>query len=53
MDVPWSPYDVDGRNFEWLQLAESADIIFVMACEWRDGISASVHARMHHLRTAS
>lgn len=31
MDVPWSPFDVDGRNFEWPALALAADLLFVMA----------------------
>ncbi len=31
VDVPWSPYDVDGRNYDWAGLAAAADIFFVMA----------------------
>eukprot|EP00775_Hariotina_reticulata_P010253 gene10253-10411_t len=31
VDVPWSPHDVDGRNYDWLGLAEAADLLFVMA----------------------
>lgn len=30
VDVPWSPYDVDGRNYEWHALAAAADLLFVM-----------------------
>lgn len=31
VDVPWSPFDVDGRNYDWLKLAAAADILFIMA----------------------
>jgi di-N-acetylchitobiase len=31
VDVPWSPYDVDGRNYDWAGLAGAADYLFVMA----------------------
>lgn len=31
VDVPWSPYDVDGRNYDWAGLAAAADLLFIMA----------------------
>jgi di-N-acetylchitobiase len=31
VDVPWSPYDVDGRNYDWLNLSDAAHLLFVMA----------------------
>ena len=31
VDVPWSPYDVDGRSYDWRGLAAAADALFVMA----------------------
>jgi di-N-acetylchitobiase len=30
VDVPWSPYDIDGRSYDWLGLAAAADLFFVM-----------------------
>jgi di-N-acetylchitobiase len=38
VDVPWSPYDVDGRNYEWAELAESADIFFVMSYDMQSQV---------------
>ena len=38
MDVPWSPYDVDGRNYDWLGLAEAADILFVMSYDMQSQV---------------
>jgi hypothetical protein len=31
VDMPWSPYDVDGRNYDWRGLAAAADTLFIMA----------------------
>ena len=31
VDVPWSPFDVDGRNYDWAGLAAAADTLFIMA----------------------
>jgi hypothetical protein len=31
VDVPWSPYDIDGRNYDWAGLADAADLLFIMA----------------------
>jgi len=39
VDVPWSPYDVDGRNYDWLGLAEAADLLFVMAYDIQSQVS--------------
>lgn len=39
VDVPWSPYDVDGRNYDWLGLAESADILFVMSYDMQSQVT--------------
>lgn len=30
VDVPWSPYDIDGRSYDWAGLAAAADLLFVM-----------------------
>ncbi|KAF5828765.1 glycoside hydrolase superfamily [Dunaliella salina] len=30
VDVPWTPFDSDGRNYEWTELARHADPLFVM-----------------------
>lgn len=30
VDIPWSPYDIDGRSYDWLGLAAAADLLFVM-----------------------
>ena len=37
VDVPWSPYDVDGRNYDWRGLADAADLVFVMAYDTQVG----------------
>ena len=31
VDVAWSPYGIDGRNYDVLGLAAAADLLFVMA----------------------
>ena len=31
VDIPWSPFDVDGRNYDWQGLSAAADLLFVMA----------------------
>ena len=31
VDVPWSPFDIDGRNYDWGSIGTAADIVFVMA----------------------
>ena len=30
VDVPWSPYGIDGRYYDWSGLAGAADLLFVM-----------------------
>jgi di-N-acetylchitobiase len=30
VDVPWSPYDIDGRSYDYKGLAEAADLLFIM-----------------------
>jgi di-N-acetylchitobiase len=44
VDVPWSPYDTDGRNYDWLKMAAAADLLFIMmydtqsqVCVWGVG----------------
>eukprot|EP00882_Tetradesmus_deserticola_P034824 GHRQ01040111.1.p1 GENE.GHRQ01040111.1~~GHRQ01040111.1.p1 ORF type:complete len:195 (+),score=80.99 GHRQ01040111.1:126-710(+) len=39
VDVPWSPFDVDSRNYDWLQLAAAADTLFVMAYDTASQVS--------------
>ncbi|KAL4858571.1 Di-N-acetylchitobiase [Chlorella vulgaris] len=29
VDVPWSPYGVDDRHYDWAGLAEAADLLFI------------------------
>ena len=31
VDVAWSPFGVDGRNYDVLGLAAAADVVFLMA----------------------
>ena len=31
MDVPWSPFGVDGRSYDWRGLGAAADLLLVMA----------------------
>jgi len=38
VDVPWSPFDVDGRNYDWAGLAAAADILFVMSYDMQSQI---------------
>ncbi|GAX78080.1 hypothetical protein CEUSTIGMA_g5522.t1 [Chlamydomonas eustigma] len=38
VDVPWSPYDVDGRNYDWAGLAAAADLLFVMSYDMQSQI---------------
>eukprot|EP00878_Enallax_costatus_P018615 GHUV01019606.1.p1 GENE.GHUV01019606.1~~GHUV01019606.1.p1 ORF type:complete len:275 (+),score=60.00 GHUV01019606.1:105-929(+) len=38
VDIPWSPYDVDGRNYDWLKLAEAANVLFLMAYDTQSQI---------------
>lgn len=43
VDIPWSPYDVDGRNYDWLKLATAADVLFVMAYDTQSQVSLCGH----------
>mmetsp|Transcript_22288 Transcript_22288/g.66455 ORF Transcript_22288/g.66455 Transcript_22288/m.66455 type:complete len:313 (+) Transcript_22288:1128-2066(+) len=38
VDVPWSPYDIDGRNYDWAGLFESADRLFVMSYDMQSQV---------------
>lgn len=40
VDVPWSPFDVDGRNYDWRGLAAAADLLFVMAYDTQSQVSS-------------
>jgi hypothetical protein len=31
VDIPWSPYGIDGRWYDWLGMAQAADLLFFMA----------------------
>lgn len=39
VDIPWSPYDVDGRNYDWVGLAQAADVLFIMAYDMQSQAS--------------
>jgi hypothetical protein len=41
VDVPWSPFDVDGRNYDWAGLAAAADTLFVMAYDTASQVSST------------
>lgn len=30
VDIPWSPYDIDSRSYDWHGLAAAADLLFIM-----------------------
>ena len=38
VDIPWSPYGIDGRNYDWAGLAEAADLLFVMAYDMQSQV---------------
>ena len=40
MDVAWSPYGIDGRNYDILGLAAAADLLFVMAYDMQSQVAA-------------
>ena len=42
VDVPWSPYDIDGRNYDWKGLVEAADVFFVMMYDTQSQVSTQV-----------
>lgn len=39
MDVPWSPYGIDGRSYDWQGLAAAADLLFMMAYDMQSQAS--------------
>lgn len=39
-----SPYDVDGRNYDWLGLADLADMMFIMAYDIQSQVGGSTPA---------
>ena len=51
MDVPWSPYDIDGRSYDWLGLAAAADLFFVMVYDTQSQVRMEevLHAVQAHV----
>jgi len=47
VDVAWSPYDIDGRNFDWTGLAAAADWLFVMAYDTQSQVGCRPAAALH------
>lgn len=43
VDIPWSPFDIDGRYYDWLKLAAAADILFVMAYDTQSQVIHTLH----------
>ncbi|PRW45439.1 di-N-acetylchitobiase [Chlorella sorokiniana] len=41
VDVPWSPFGIDGRSYDWHGLASAADLLFVMAYDMQSQIWGS------------
>lgn len=39
VDVPWSPYGIDGRSYDWQGVAAAADLLFVMAYDMQSQAS--------------
>lgn len=42
VDVPWSPYDIDGRSFDWQGLAAAADLLFIMLYDTQSQVSPAL-----------
>lgn len=40
MDIPWSPFGIDGRWYDWEGLASAADLLFVMAYDMQSQVRA-------------
>ncbi len=40
VDVPWSPYGIDGRSYDWQGLAQAADLLFVMAYDMQSQVTS-------------
>lgn len=41
VDVPWSPYDIDGRSYDFKGLADAADLLFVMMYDTQSQVGPS------------
>lgn len=46
VDVAWSPYGIDGRNYGVLGLATAADLLFVMAYDMQSQVRRRTHGLM-------
>jgi len=44
VDVAWSPYGIDGRNYDILGVAAAADLLFVMAYDMQSQVAATAHS---------
>lgn len=42
VDVPWSPYDIDGRSYDFKGLAEAADLLFIMMYDTQSQVHLTV-----------
>lgn len=52
VDLPWSPYDIDGRNYDWAGLAASADILFIMSYDMQSQVREEFHTCPDRLQDA-
>jgi hypothetical protein len=48
VDVPWSPYDTDGRNYDWLKMAAAADLLFIMMYDTQSQVRAGANKKVTH-----
>ena len=46
VDVAWSPYGIDGRNYDVTGLAAAADLLFVMAYDMQSQVRRRTHRLM-------
>ncbi len=46
VDVAWSPFGVDGRNYDALGLAAAADVLFVMAYDMQSQAGGPTHVAL-------
>jgi di-N-acetylchitobiase len=44
VDVPWSPYDIDGRSYDYKGLAEAADLLFIMMYDTQSQVHRQYHS---------
>jgi hypothetical protein len=42
VDVPWSPYDIDGRSYDFKGLSEAADLLFIMMYDTQSQVGPEV-----------